>query len=125
MFRRYLDLETGQPLAAWRRGVPVQIELWITTAGQGPQLVLLEDPLPPATEVLEIASEDAASLLWRRTEDDRFRAALRIDAPGIHRLRYTVLARAPGEFRVPGTTIRTLYGAPAKARTAVARLVVE
>ncbi|MCA9730184.1 MAG: hypothetical protein KC729_21045, partial [Candidatus Eisenbacteria bacterium] len=125
--RRYLDPGTQSERDHWTRGVPTEAQLWIATSEEVPEsrLLLVEDALPAGAELLEIDGLEGGEILWSQIDGSRLRFVIRMQGSGIHALRYTLLARAPGEFGVPGATVRTIYAARASGRSAPSGIVVE
>jgi hypothetical protein len=125
--RRYLDPASGAERSRWPRGVPVEAEIWIATPGDSVsgRLLLIEEPVPAGSELLEIGPADGAEVLWDDVSETGARFVVRLPDSGVHCVRYTILARAPGEFSVPGTSARTIYAPPSLARSPAARIVVE
>lgn len=125
--RRYLDPSTGADRPRWIRGVPVEAQIWIATWGDVPEgrLLLVEDSIPAGSEILEVGLSEGATVLWSEVSEARIRFVVRLPGSGIHSLRYTMLARSPGEFGVPGVSVKTIYASPALARSPGTRVVVE
>jgi uncharacterized protein YfaS (alpha-2-macroglobulin family) len=130
--RRYEDAQSGEPLEQCRVGDHVRVRLTVEYP-EHVWYVVVEDPLPPGTEPVEVTPEvraldegaDAAQRSHGVVRDGRVVFYTTWVPGGVYEYTYLVRATTPGQYRVMPTEVTQMYAPQVWGRSAGQDLTVD